>query len=62
MVGAEGLEPSAYGCGSLHGQVRKRLITLGILQFFSVFDAVRCFARTVDVIGFSRAEKTQSAK
>ena len=27
MAGAEGIEPSAYGFGGLHGQACKRLIT-----------------------------------
>ena len=57
MAGAEGIEPSAYGFGGLHGRTRKRLITLKISRFFSVLDADRCFAITIDITGFSWHEK-----
>ena len=62
VAGAEGIEPSAYGFGGLHGRPRKRLISLGILRFFSVLDADRCFAKTIDIKGFLRHEKIQPAK
>jgi len=61
VAGAEGIEPSAYGFGGLHDGTRKRLITLKILRFFSVLDADRCFAKTIDITGFSGHEKMPPA-
>jgi len=44
LAGAEGIEPSAYGFGGLHGRPSKRLLTGRNTCIFFVQDASRCLA------------------